>query len=330
MTLWVLRGVFVLASAATAYTVGVTLDYPFLGLVLGIVISVTVIVAEWFVSRGPIALISSIVFGSLIGMLLATLTVSVVGLAVENKVMDKIRDDLTGALIVLFGYLGIAFIYQSRGRFNLIVPYVEFRREEQSARPIILDTNVVIDGRLPDILRTGAFDGPVLVPQIVLQELQSIADSNDKLRRERGRLGLDVLRELQQDPDLDVRVHDVTPAPDRPVDEQLVHIAKIVGGRLLTNDWNLNRVASLEGIGVINLNALSNALKLVAVQGETLTIKLVKSGEQPRQAIGYLPDGTLVVVEDAEDLIGQEVEVLVRNTITKETGRIIFAKVERA
>lgn len=326
MGLWVFRGLFVLASAGTAYAIGLDLDKPFIGLVLGIVCSFAVIMAEWLVSRAPISLISSVVFGALLGMLFATLAAAVVGLAIEKHTMDLIREDLTGALIVIFSYLGIAFIYQSREKFNLIVPYVEFRREEKGIRPTVIDTNVIIDGRIADILRTGFVDGPVIVPQVVLRELHKIADSGDKLRRERGRLGLDVLNELREDPKVDVRIQELAADDERPVDEQLVHIAKLLNGKLMTSDFNLNRLASLEGISVINLNELANALKPVALPDEQLTIKIIKRGEQPGQGVGYLSDGTIIIVEDADHLLGQEVEVIVRNTITRDTGRMIFAR----
>jgi uncharacterized protein YacL len=247
---------------------------------------------------------------------------------VERDVMDSMRDSLTGALIVAFSYLGIAFIYNSRDKFNLIVPYVEFRKEEKGASPIVLDTSVVIDGRIADIVRTGIVDGPLVVPQLVLRELHQIADSGDKLRRERGRLGLETLNRLRADRDVEVRVQDLgVEEDDRPVDEQLVRIAKSVNGRLMTMDFNLNRLASVEGIRVINLNELANAVKPIAVPDEKLAVKLIKRGEQAGQAVGYLPDGTMVIVEEAAHLIGQEAEVVVRNAITRPTGRMIFAQV---
>ncbi len=326
MGVWVFRALFVLASAGTAYSMGLDLGRPFMFLLIGILGSFAVIAAEWFVSKGPIALISSIVFGSLLGLLFATLAVSVVALAVETDTMDLVRDDLTGALIVIFSYLGIAFIYQSRDKFNLIVPYVEFRREEKGLRSTVIDTNIIIDGRIADIIRTGFLDGPIIVPQIVLSELHQLADSADKLKRERGRLGLEVLNELQADDELDVRVQDMAIDDERPVDEQLVRIARMLNAKLMTNDFNLNRLATIEGVSVINLNELTNALKTVALPGEQLTVKLINRGEQPGQAVGYLPDGTMVIVEEADRLIGEEVPVVVRNTITRETGRMIFAR----
>jgi len=326
MGLWVFRALFILASAGTAYSIGVDLGHPFTILLVGILVSFAIIAAEWFVSRGPIALISSVVFGALLGMLFAALTVSVLGLAIEKDTMDVIRQDLTGALIVVFSYLGIAFIYQSRDKFNLIVPYIEFRREEKGTRPIVVDTSVIVDGRIAGILKTGILDTPMLVPQFVLNELHQLADSADKLKRERGRLGLEVLNDMRNDANVDVHIQDMATDQDQPVDEQLVRIAKVLNARLLTTDFNLNRRASLEGISVVNLNELANALKPVALPDEQLTVKLIKRGEQPGQAVGYLPDGTMVIVEEADDLLGQEVAVVVRNTITRETGRMIFAR----
>jgi uncharacterized protein YacL len=324
--LWVFRALFVLATSGTAYSIGLGLGHPFAILLLGIIVSFLVIAAEWFVSRAPIALVSSVVFGTLLGLLFATLTVSVVGLALDRATMDAIRDDMTGALIVIYTYLGIAFIYQSRAKFNVIVPYVEFRREEKGLRPVVVDTSVIIEGRLPDILKTGILDGPLVVPQLVLRELHRIADSDDKLKRERGRLGLEALNKARADPNVDIRIQDLETDPARPVDEQLVHIAKLVSGRLMTNDFNLNRLAAVEGVSVINLNELANALKPIALPDEQITVKLIKRGEQPGQAVGYLHDGTMVIVEDAIPYIGQELDVIVRNTITRDTGRMIFAR----
>jgi len=326
MVVWVFRALFVLASAGTAYSIGLDMGRPFVWIVAGILTSVAVILAEWFISRGPIALISSVVFGVLLGMLFATFMVSIVGLVLDKETMDLVRDDLTGAFIVVFSYLGIAFIYQSRERFNLIVPYVEFRREEKGLRPIVIDTSAIIDGRITDILKSGVFDGPLLVPQVVLRELHQLADSEDRLKRDRGRLGLKVLNELRDDLNVDIEIHETTSDQSRPVDEELVRVAKMVNGKLLTNDYNLNRRASVEGVAVVNLNKLANALKPVALPDELMRVRLVKPGEQPGQAVGYLADGTMVVVEGGEPLVGLEVEVIVTNTITRETGRMIFAR----
>jgi len=191
-------------------------------------------------------------------------------------------------------------------------------------------TSVVIDGRIADIVGTSIIDAPIVVPQLVLRELHQIADSGDKLRRERGRLGLETLNRLRAAPGVDVRVQDLgIDGDDRPVDEQLVRIAKALHGRLMTMDYNLNRLAGVEGIRVVNLNELSNAVKPIVVPDEHLSVKLVKRGEQPGQAVGYLPDGTMVIVEEAAHLIGREATVVVRNSITRPTGRMIFAQIPK-
>ncbi|MCD6416206.1 MAG: PIN domain-containing protein [Planctomycetes bacterium] len=325
MTLWVFRTIFILASAGTAYSIGLNVGHPYGALILGIGASVGVMVAEWFFSKGSIALISSVVFGALLGLLFATLTVQIIGMTLPRDKMVEFRGEMTAALTVIYCYLGIAFIYQSRDRFNLVVPYIEFRREEKGRQPVVLDTSAIIGGRLPEILGTGAIEGPFIVPQLVLHELHQIADADEKLKRERGRLGLESLHALQNDPNLEIEVRELAPDYTRPVDEQLIRIAKLVNGKLLTDDYNLNRLASLEGIAVINLNQLANALKPVVLPGERLNVKLIKPGEQERQAVGYLQDGTIVIVEDAAGVIGREVQVMVRNTITRDTGRMIFA-----
>ena len=325
MAQWVFRALFILASAATASSIGYSAGYPYLGLLIGIGISLAVIVADWFLCTGPVALVSSVVFGVLLGMLFATLTVQIVGLMLTPEAMTELRPDLTAALIVIYSYLGITFIYQTRDRFNLIVPYIEFRREKKGRQPVVLDTSVIIDGRLPEVLRTNAIEGPFIVPDLVLGELQSIADSSDKSRRKRGRLGLNVLTELREDDSIDLRVQELAAEQDMPVDTQLIRIAKMLSARLMTGDFNLNRTASVEDITVINLNELANALKPVALPGEEMEIKLVRPGEQDGQAVGYLSDGTLVIVENARNLIGESVPVVVRNTITRESGRMIFA-----
>jgi len=325
MALWVFRVLFVLASAGTAYSIGLDVGRPVEALGVGVFISLAVIVADWYVNRAPIALISSIVFGTLLGMLFAALTVQVLGLALGTEVMGAVRGNATGALIVIYCYLGIAFIYKSRDRFNFIVPYVEFRPEQKGVRPIVMDTSVIIDGRLPEILACKVLEGPLIVPNVVLQELHKIADAGDKLRRDRGRLGLETLAKIQENADLDVSIQELAPDHGLPVDEQLIRIAKNINGRLLTRDYNLNRVASVEGVDVINLNEVANALKPVVLPGEQIRVELTKAGEQRQQAVGFLRDGTMVIVENAEHLIGQEIDVVVRNAITRETGRMIFA-----
>jgi len=329
MALWLFRGLFILAAAAAGYSIGQDVEKPLFALLIGIGGGLVLVIAEWLISRSSIAVISSIVFGMLVGMLLALFASKLLVLLAGPFDSTHVESNILLGLLVAFIYLSMSFIYQTRDRFKILIPYIEFRKSERGARPVILDTNVIIDGRAAEFLQTGVIDGPIVVAQPVLQELHQIADSKDRIKRERGRLGLDVLHELRTAPSLDIHIEETAPESGEPVDEQLVKLAQSIGARIMTNDFNLNRLATVAGVEVINLNELANALKPIALPDETIATKLLKRGEQAGQAVGYLDDGTMVVVENAAHLLGEEVQVLVTNTITRDTGRMIFGKLGR-
>jgi uncharacterized protein YacL len=194
------------------------------------------------------------------------------------------------------------------------------------ASPKILDTNVIIDGRIADLCETGFVDGILVVPQFVLQELQYIADSPDSLKRNRGRRGLDVLARMQKRPDLTILVSDRDFPLVREVDAKLVALARETGARIVTNDFNLNKVAELSGVTVLNINQLANALKPVALPGELMRVAVIKEGKEANQGVGYLEDGTMVVVDNARRFIGRQLEVTVTSAIQTSAGRMIFAQ----
>lgn len=328
MAVWVLRALFVLAGGGVAYAIGQGTERELVWVVSGMGVCGLVVVAEWLVSATPISVISSVVFGYLLGMLFAAVVQRMIGLVshVFSPTEVAVKPHVTLALMLVFIYLCVAYLYRTRDQFRFIIPYVEFRRRERGSRPVLLDTSVIVDGRIVEMLQTHIIDGPVIVPHIVLRELHQIADSDQKLKRERGRLGLRVLNELRDNPKLDVQIQRLVTNHEQPVDEQLVEVAKEINARIITNDFNLNRMASLDGVEVINLNELANALKPIALPDERLSVKLIKRGEQPGQGVGYLEDGTMVVVEEAAHMLGEEVEVLVTNTITRDTGRMIFGR----
>jgi uncharacterized protein YacL len=195
-----------------------------------------------------------------------------------------------------------------------------------SAVPKILDTNVIIDGRIADVCETGLLEGPLIVPQFVLRELQYIADSSDPLKRNRGRRGLDVLSRMQKRADPAIVVSDRDFPLLREVDAKLVALARETGGLIVTNDVNLNKVAEVSGAAVLNLNQLANALKPVALPGEIMRVSVIKEGKEPNQGVGYLDDGTMVVVDNARRLIGRSAEVSVTSSIQTSAGRMIFAQ----
>jgi uncharacterized protein YacL len=208
---------------------------------------------------------------------------------------------------------------------------VEFSKQVKGGRPLVLDTSVIIDGRIADICETGVIDCKLVVPRFVLQELQGIADSSDKIKRNRGRRGLDVLKRLQSNNKIDLQLHEANLAELRnvhKVDERLVVLAKYLSGRVVTNDFNLNKIAQLQGVDVINLNELANAMKLVALPGEKLTIRIIKEGDQIGQGVGYLDDGTMVVVEQGKSAMGQEVSITVTSVLQTPAGRMIFGRIE--
>jgi uncharacterized protein YacL len=189
----------------------------------------------------------------------------------------------------------------------------------------ILDTNVIIDGRIADVAKAGFVEGPIYIPGFVLDELQHIADSADGLKRARGRRGLDILNNMQKELTLIVRTHDRFAPGAEEVDARLVRLAKALGGAIVTNDWNLNKVAELQGIQVLNVNELANALKPVVLPGEEMHVTIVKEGKEPSQGVGYLDDGTMIVVEGGRRYIGDTVDVLVSSVLQTQAGKMIFA-----
>jgi len=226
-------------------------------------------------------------------------------------------------------YLSISFTLQTKDDFRFIIPYVEFSKRVKGSRPMLVDTSVLIDGRINDVITTGIIESQLIVPQFVVDELQQIADSGDKLKRNRGRRGLDVMQKLRTTPHADVAMYDSSarePAGMFEVDQKLVHLAHEMNARVLTNDFNLNKVAQLRGVDVININDLSIALKPVVLPGEKMIVRLLKAGDEPGQGVGYLEDGTMVVVEGARQHLNQDVEFTVTSALQTKAGKMIFGR----
>ena len=283
-----------------------------------------------------ITTISAIYFGLLLGLLLGYLFSMAVVPILESTFPGQPQMVLLGRVLltVVCCYVTISTFLQTKDEFRFIIPYVEFSKQVKGGRPLLLDTSVIIDGRIADVCDTRLIDTPLIVPRFVLQELQAVADSSDKLKRNRGRRGLDVLKRLQSNPKLQLQMHDGNVPELRTgerirVDERLVILAKALNARVVTNDFNLNKVAQLQGVDVINLNELANALKTVALPGEAMPVKVVKAGDQIGQGIGYLDDGTMVVIEQGRALIGQEVSIVVTSVLQTPAGRMIFGRADQ-
>ena len=225
---------------------------------------------------------------------------------------------------IVLCYLSVSVVLTTKDDFRLVLPYVEFARQVRGVRPLLVDTSTLIDGRIDDLGHAGFMDAPLIVPQFVLDELQALADSSDKLKRGRGRRGLDLVAKMQQNPFLDLTIDD--PAVDGlNVDAKLVELARRQDMRIITTDTNLKKVAQINGVAVLNVNDLAAVLKTSLLPGESIQIELAKAGENPDQAVGYLPDGTMVVVQEAALHVGEIANVVVTNTLQTAAGRMVFA-----
>jgi uncharacterized protein YacL len=282
--------------------------------------------------------ISAIYFGLLMGFLLAALFTTALDPIVraflsgqDEELIVFVVQSIRLLITLVSCYVSVSLLLQTKDEFRFIIPYVEFSKQVKGGRPLVLDTSVIIDGRIADICETGVIDTKLVVPRFVLQELQGIADSSDKIKRNRGRRGLDILKRLQTNTKIDLQMHEgnLTGVSDvQKVDERLVMFAKALDARVVTNDFNLNKIAQLQGVEVINLNELANALKLVALPGEHLIIKIIKQGDQIGQGVGYLDDGTMVVVEQGRNAINQDVNIVVTSVLQTPAGRMIFGRIE--
>jgi len=352
LLIFVLRMLFVLALGAVGWSLAAELTSPELTdpgqlsqhgeLIMGVFAVAAIIVIAldvFFVPRKSLAAISAVFFGLIVGMVVAFgfwLIIDMVAGANFPGDLAPIQPVVTAVKLgigVICCYLAVSFVLQTKDDIRFVIPYVEFAKEMKGSRPMVLDTSVIIDGRIADIAGTRIITAELIVPRFVLHELQTIADSSDKLKRSRGRRGLDMLNKLQANDAVDIRILDVTPersAADAGVDEMLVDLGLQLGGAVATNDYNLNKIAQLRGVPVININDLANALKPVVLPGEALEVKIIKSGEEAGQGVGYLDDGTMIVAEGARDRVGEVIAISVTSVLQTSAGRMIFGRLEGA
>jgi uncharacterized protein YacL len=345
MLMWLLRGFYVVLLVGIAlfafsffYAHGEFGDGigAFLAIVL---LGGLVLLTDMREREKQIATISAVYFGLLFGLLLGwlfSLALEPIIKSAYNAPADQVNQLVLiwrFVVTVICCYVSISTLVQTKHDFRFIIPYVEFAKQVKGGRPMVLDTSVIIDGRIADLCDTRVVDTKLVVPRFVLQELQAIADSSDKMKRNRGRRGLDILKRLQSNPKIELEMHEGSVGEVRPgekirVDERLVLFTKAIGGRVVTNDFNLNKIAQLQGVDVINLNEVANSLKTVALPGEFLQVRVVKPGDQIGQGVGYLDDGTMVVIEQGRHLIGQETPILVTSVLQTPAGRMIFGRPE--
>ncbi len=247
----------------------------------------------------------------------------------EASVYETVKPMIFSIKIIMgvcLTYLGVITVLQTQDDFRLVIPYVEFSKQIRGMRPVLVDTSALIDGRLTDIAGTNFIQSPLVIPRFVVQELQTLADSSDGLKRSKGRRGLEVITRLQRLGTIDVTIDDTFVA-GKAVDQMLVELAKSAQAMLLTTDFGLARVASINSVPVLNINDLANASRMSLVPGEAVAIKIMKPGEQRGQGVGYLPDGTMVVAEDGGNRIGETVTMIVTSSLQTSAGRLIFARI---
>jgi uncharacterized protein YacL len=317
-----------------AFTIGLV------GALVGLILTPFITTRPYRALRATLTRLSApSLFAALIGLVVGLIIAALLAFPI-SLLPSPFGDILPFVGVLVFGYMGVAvFVMRQNdifGFFSAITHRAGGKKEKDGAkeeeenwtesRNILLDTSVIIDGRIADIARTGFLPGTLLIPRFVLAELQYIADSPDSLRRQRGRRGMEVLSSLQREPAIPVKMSDIDVADVREVDDKLVILARQMRCPVLTNDFNLNRIAELQGVTVLNVNELANAVKSVLLPGEVLPIRIIQEGKEYGQGVGYMDDGTMVVVENGREFMDREIEAMVTKVLQTAAGRMIFAR----
>ncbi len=324
MQLVLIRLLFVVVVAATCYVIGPFRLTQIQDAGVGAAVGLAIVLFEWQLRRVSLKRLIGAAIGSLLGICGAYLFSLVIRSSVPA---GNTQSFLQILVMLLMAYVGLAVGATKGDLLNLAALGGIFGGEKQSKKSYkILDTSVIIDGRIADIAETGFLDGIIVTPQFVLRELQLVADSADSLKRNRGRRGLDILQRLQKIATLQIQiVEDDFPAV-REVDLKLIELAKLYEGKIITNDFNLNKVAQLQGVQVLNINELANSLKPIVLPGETMRVFILKEGKEYNQGVAYLDDGTMVVVDNARKMIGKTIDVSVTSVLQTTAGKMIFGK----
>lgn len=318
-----LRAAIFLMFAFSGYLLGTKYNYGFYGIILGGSIGLVALAAEAFLKQVRIGAIVGGILGISLGLLSATLL-----LLPLKPVLGEDISTVSFVLLSLFGYGGLLLGVSKGKEISMIDIFRFFRGQGIEENLKILDTSVIIDGRIAEVCESGFLEGVFILPQFILQELQYIADSPDSIKRARGRRGLDVLHKIQKMSQITVRIIDEDFPKIKEVDTKLVALAKLMNAKVITNDFNLNKIAQLQGVAVLNINELANSLKPVVLPGETMKIFILKEGKEYNQGVAYLDDGTMVVIENARKLIGKNADVTVTSVLQTTAGRMIFSKLK--
>lgn len=327
MTLLSLRIFFLILCVLGSWSIGQLHEtwgrHPVIAVLVGLAGGGAVIGIDLLLKGFSLRGLSAATFGLFIGF--------VISYFIGNSVLFQFINDepkLVAQIVmyVVFGYLGMVIALRGKDEFNLVIPYVKFLREDKPDRLVLLDTNIIIDGRIQDVCAAGFLDAVFIVPRFVLRELQYIADAPDAAKNVRGKRGLEVLRAMQRNPSIEIKIHDNDVPEIKEVDGKLVHLARVLPAEIVTNDYNLARIAELQHVKVLNLHELAKALRPVIIPGEKLSVRLVKEGREADQAVAYLDDGTMIVVNRARRQLGQDVSVVIQTVLQTAAGRMAFAE----
>lgn len=320
---------------------------PYVGMVLGAIILFLLsyftagYIADFFkwIEEQLVRIPLMDLFFGAIGLISGLLIAYLINISLKDMSVKFVSEILPLFLTVIIGYLGFQVGFRRREEFMNIILLSRKERGKKIddvdretvedgfvVKSKILDTSVIIDGRIADICQTHFLEGTIVIPQFVLKELQHIADSSDGLKRNRGRRGLDILNRIQKELDMKVLIDDTDFEDIQEVDSKLVKLAKVKNGIVVTNDFNLNKVCDVQGVPVLNINDLANAVKPIVLPGEELIVQVIKDGKEQKQGVAYLDDGTMIVVEGGQDYIGKTIEVVITSVLQTSAGRMIFAK----
>ena len=325
-----LRLGFVLLAAFLGYHLGApqiaNVEFPWLGMTIGITLAAAIIAIE----KGAQKIPPKVLLGGLLGLIVSLLLghLLTISLLTIPLIGDPDNIALHGLVHAGLAYIGMVLGARKGAEFDLNEYKKLFRGEAKEENPKLLDTSVIIDGRVADICETGFLEGTLIIPQFVLRELQQIADSSDPIKRNRGRRGLDILQRIQRSVDVHVKILEQDFPKIRDVDSKLVALGKELGAKILTNDFNLNKVAELQGVPVLNVNQLANAVRPVVLPGELMSVHILKEGKEYGQGVAYLDDGTMVVVDSARKYVGKNVDVAVTSVLQTTAGRMIFTRLK--
>ena len=330
MSLWYIRILFLALCTTGGYAISQVLPEftgggsAILGMMIGFGFGGLLVALDEMLKGFSLRAFSATSFGLFLGCAVAWL-IDHSGLF-EN-VDERTRWLVRLGLFLSFSYIGIVLAMRSNKEdFSLIIPYVRFAPQNKPDNLLLLDTSVIIDGRIADLIESNLLEGRLVVPRFVLKELQQIGDSSDPVRRARGRRGLEMLNRLQHSTLVELKIHDGDFPEEKDVDAKLVRLARNLGAKLFTNDHNLGKIAALQSVSHVNLHEVAKAFKSVLVPGETLNLRLVREGKDKGQGVGYLNDGTMVVVNQGQSLIGQQVDVQVQSLLQTGAGVIVFAE----